>query len=84
VGETAVQASNNLMEYGVLGTICVLLIIALGFVYRAKESQTKSHREEMKKLMERHIDKAEQWADNGQKLASNLNQVLESLSRGRS
>ena len=81
--EQAVAATNTLLNQGVLGSVCVLLIAALIFLWRAKESAGKEYKKELKELMERHVAKAEEWAESGQKLAADLNKVLESISKGR-
>lgn len=92
--EATLQVIMKLVSEGALGAVCVVLILALVALYKAKEkaqheyaSEVKNlhiqHDKEMQELMERHIQYAEAWVENGNQLAQNLNTVLESITRKR-
>ena len=82
----------QLILYGPLGIMTLILLYAVIALYRAKERQAKEHQEalkalndqhqrELSELMHRHVEKAEIWVEKGHELASNLQRVLESLLR---
>ena len=77
------ETASRLLEQGVLGSVCVLLIVALVFIWRAKEKADAEHKIEIKALMERHIAKAEEWVEKSQLLATDLNRVLDTIAKGR-
>lgn len=84
------KVAGQLVVYGPLGVLCVVLLFALFHLYRQKEKLTtdyqneirklqEDHRAEIKILMERHIAKAETWVEKGNELAAKLQAVLESI-----
>jgi hypothetical protein len=75
------QIPAALLAHGPLGLLCLLLLGAVRHLYKQKESADDRHRTEMNALMDRHIAKAEAWAEKGTELAQNLNRVLDSITR---
>jgi hypothetical protein len=88
------KVAGQLVVYGPLGVLCVILIFALLGLYRAKEKMSTDyqvqitklqdqHRDEMRTMMERHIVKAETWNEKWSELSTKLYAVLDSLVKRR-
>jgi hypothetical protein len=66
-----------ILNQGVLGAICILLLYAVNKLYQEREVL----RREKEALYERHIAKAENFAEKQTQLADRVTAILESAQR---
>ena len=78
------QLVGPLLNYGALGVICIAEALAIAQLYRAKEAAAREFREQMRVMTERHITKAETYAEKGNEIATKLNAALEAIAKRRS
>jgi hypothetical protein len=86
----ATSVTDRLLERGVLGLVCLLLLLAVIYLQRRNEKQEERHALEMKgirleltALYDRSLAEARAWADNGQKIAEKQVAALESMVRAK-
>jgi hypothetical protein len=82
--QAAQQAASNLFNQGVLGTVCVLLILALIFLYREMRQERKDHKAEMATLLQAHMIKGDKYAEHLYELSTRNVTIMEGLAKRRS
>lgn len=75
------QIPAQLLAHGPLGLLCLLLLYAVVHLYKKQREMEEKYRADLNALVDRYVAKAETWVEKGTELASNLNKVLESITR---
>lgn len=77
------MSPTHWLVWGPLGIIALAALYAVRAMYVRQERRDEAHRQEMKALYERHIEKAEKWVEKNHEAAENWARLLESIEKNR-
>lgn len=75
------SVAQILIVYGPLGVMTLVAMLVSRKLYLDHEADRKKHAEEIEKLQERIVAKAETWMTKYHELANSLHIVLESMTK---
>lgn len=71
------------LEHGILGLVCAGEFFVILHLYKRRDEDGRTHAAELKALSERHIVKAENYAEKNTMLAERVTDALSELTKRR-